>query len=99
LTALEFESLFDVYAHEYGRFDLVSNPKFKRPDLTAFALLDALTPEAEDIVRGSQDERILLSIDVEHLAARADELLVITLLRCGVLCKHSTLFLFTAEWK
>lgn len=99
MTVLEFESLFDVYAHEYGRFDLVPNPKFKRADLTAFALLDSLTPETEDIVRGGQDERILLSIDIEHLAARADELLVITLLRCGVLCKRGTLFLFNTEWK
>lgn len=80
----ELQELFDAHGREYLKFDRVSNPRSKRPDLHAFLLLDELVPGDSDMISCAWHDNIGLEIRLSDLAKVITEEQVIELIRCGV---------------
>lgn len=80
----ELRELFEAHRDEYIKFDRVSNPRSKRPDLHAFLLLDELVSGNRDIISCAWHDNIGLDIDLSDLAEVITEEQVIELIRCGV---------------
>ena len=84
MTLDEMERLFDKYEDEFLMFSKVENPPSKRPDLTAFLLIDQLCPSVHDIVSSAEHDEIWLDVVPEELASKATEEQILTLIRCGI---------------
>lgn len=69
---------------EFLKFERITAPLSRRPDLHAFLLLDQLVPSDSDIVAGATHDEIWLDVDVEALAAVITPEQVTDLIRCGV---------------
>lgn len=69
---------------EYIEFERVENKRSTRPDLHAFLLLAELFPSDSDIVSGASHDEIYLDIGAEELAKKANEGIILELVRCGV---------------
>jgi len=80
----ELRDLFEAHDGEYIKFERVSNPRSKRPDLHAFLLLDELVPGDSDMISCAWHDNIGLDIDLSDLAGVITEEQVIELIRCGV---------------
>jgi len=84
MTRKELEQMWPWHDHEYMEFAKIEEPRSKRPDLNALMLLDRLIPDDNDIIQHSSHDEISLGIDLDHLAAVADESNVIELIRSGI---------------
>ena len=92
---IDLEELFSKHLKEYLEFDKVIGSPSKRPDLSAFLLLEHLLPgKTGDIVSNAQHDEIWLDIEAEELAAVATEDQIITLIRCGVRLNDGDLCMF-----
>lgn len=80
----ELRDLFEDHNSEYLKFERVTNPRSKRPDLHAFLLLDYLCPGDSDMISCAWHDNIGLGIDLSDLASIISEEQVIELIRCGV---------------
>ena len=86
---MEIETLFDKFCqfnNEYGEFERIEKPLHRRPDITAFLLIDSLTAgPARDMIMAAEHDVIYLDVTPEALAAAnpTDEEIK-TLIRCGV---------------
>ncbi len=69
---------------EYIEFDRVKKRYSNRPDVSAFILLDKLAPGGQDLIMGSNNEKIWLNVNINRLLANATEEQLIDLRRCGV---------------
>lgn len=101
MTTKDLEQLFEKFedTDEYLKFERITNPLSKRPDLHAFLMLDALFPQpGSDIVSGAEHDVIYLDIAILDMAKRftlaeescefeAEEV-VRDLVRCGVMLNN-----------
>lgn len=84
MTLQEMQDLFEKYNDLYLKFDIIKNPKSKRPDLHAFILLDELQPGTSDMISASTHDEFYLNIDTEVLAQYINEDQIKELIACGV---------------
>ncbi len=69
---------------EYIEFDRVRKKYSKRPDVSAFILLDKLAPGGQDLITGCANGKIWLNVNINRLLTNATEEQLIDLRRCGV---------------
>lgn len=76
----------EVVNSEYGKFELIQNPRSKRRDLHAFLLLDELVPADKEalLVSAAEHDVYYIDVDVEKLDAAITDEQVIELVRCGI---------------
>lgn len=84
MTSEELLELLEAETEEFLKFERITVPLSKRPDLHAFMLLDQLIPGEDDIVAGATHDEIWLGVDVEALAEVVTPEQVTDLIRCGV---------------
>jgi hypothetical protein len=80
--------IFEKYNKEYLKFDQITDPRSKRPDLHAFLLLDELVPGTSDMISDSAHDEFFLEVSPDELAKVATEDQIRDLIRCGV--RYST---------
>lgn len=102
MTTQELFELFETFDDEYGKFDLVKNPKHSKRDLCAMLMLDELVSgKGKRIIACSEHDHVYLAIDCDELCNRLDELgteeVVRDLVRCGVIYdqKINSLYILT----
>jgi hypothetical protein len=81
---VDIKEIFAKYNNEFTQFELIANPRSRRPDIFAFRLLDELVPGEGDMVLAAEHDVIFLDINLEKLEAVATEEQLRDLHRCGV---------------
>lgn len=90
---LDLKKTFDSFADEFGKFERIENPAHPRPDMCAFLMLDALSPNpGQNIICMSADE-LFLDVDPDKAAEVATPEQIRDLVRCRV--KYSDEYGFT----
>ncbi len=72
------------HKNEYIEFDRVKKKYSNRHDVSAFILLDKLAPGGQDLIMGSNNEKIWLNVNINRMLANATDEQLIDLRRCGV---------------
>ncbi len=78
--------LFEKHEDEFLKFERISSPLSKRPDVHAFLLLDTIVPpkRERDMVSATAHDEIYLDVDATELAAAITDEQARDLARCGV---------------
>lgn len=87
MTRTDMANMFSTILEgdDFLRFERVESPMHPRPDICAFLMLDERQARPGcDIVSFANYDEIALAIDVDALAAVADEAFIRDLVRCGV---------------
>lgn len=75
---------FEAVSDEYIKFENITQPRHRRPDICAFLMLDELVPGTSDIVSASEHDEFFLDIDCDALNRAASDAQILDLVRCGV---------------
>jgi hypothetical protein len=86
VTQEEIEQFFEDNNDDFLKFELVENPRSKRPDLHAFLLLEELVPGDKDILDAAEHDEVWLSIELSELEGKITEEQLLELIRCGIRC-------------
>lgn len=81
---MNLQMVFERNGEEFLKFETITNPRHKRPDLCAFLMLDDLLPGDRDMVSSAEHDEIFLGVDCEKLAEIITEDQIRDLVRCGV---------------
>lgn len=88
-------ALFEKYKDEFCKWKCVHPQLSHRADIHAFILLNHLVPGRQNMVSGTEHDKIYLGIDPDKLAKVVTEKQVIELIRCGVMFEDDHLCMFT----